>query len=272
LSLEEREGVVDRLTEKGVVIGGTWFGFSKYLKGPRLTEAHLGHQVTVLFRTYQERCFIDVVKAIGEKVPGWTPKASPPANPKGHSWMGQGRRLSPEELALKRDEGVRIARSVAVDRAIAVLRDGVAVERIAPLAELFEGYLLSGRFSSMGSAAERTLPPAAQALSSASAPAQLPSGDPTRPVPASPSENEERPSASSVSRTRRLDPKAVNALFNEAKLGGLVSDWSGYLTLCRGVLKSGVKSPYALSATDFARVETALRDRLGGSAPRGKVA
>ena len=70
MSLEVQEGVVDRLTEKGVVLGGTWFGFSKHLKGPQLTETHLGHKVTVLFHTYMERPYIDVVKAIGEKVPG----------------------------------------------------------------------------------------------------------------------------------------------------------------------------------------------------------
>ena len=69
MSLEEREGVVDRLTEKGVVLGGTWFGFSKHLKGPSLTEAHLGHKVTVLFHTYMERPYIDVVKAIGLEHP-----------------------------------------------------------------------------------------------------------------------------------------------------------------------------------------------------------
>ena len=112
MSLEEQEGVVDRLTEKGVVVGGTWFGFSMHLKGPRLTEAHLGHKVTVLFHTYMERPYIDVVKAIGEKVPGW----KPPESPKNGSWGGQGRRISPEEIALKREDGVRIARSVAVQR------------------------------------------------------------------------------------------------------------------------------------------------------------
>jgi hypothetical protein len=271
VSLEEQEGVVDRLTEKGVFLGGTWFGVSKHLKGPRLTESHLGHKVTVLFHTYMERPYIDVVKAIGEKVPGWTPKASPPANPKGASWMGQGRRFSPEELALKRDEGVRIARSVAVERAIAITKEGIAVEKIAPLAQVIEGYLLTGRFSEMESAREAGKPPVSLEPSSVPTPAP-PSSDPKGQTQAPASAKEVRPSAT-VSRTRRADPKVVNALFNEAKVAGLVSDWSSYLDLCRGVVKSQVKSPYGLSAPEFARVESVLRGRLaGGSAPRGKVA
>ena len=268
MSLEEQEGVVDRLTEKGVVVGGTWFGFSKHLKGPRLTESHLGHKVTVLFPTYMERPYIDVVKAIGEKVPGWTP----PAKPKGASWMGQGRRFSPEELALKRDEGVRIARSVAVDRAIAITKEGIAVERIAPLAQVIEGYLLTGKFSEMESAREAEKPPVSAKPLSVPTPAPQPESDPKEQAQATPSAKEERSSAT-VSRTRRPDPKVVNALFNEAKVAGLVSDWSTYLAVCRGVVKSQVKSPYGLSAPEFARVESVLRARLGGgSVPRGKVA
>jgi hypothetical protein len=270
MSLEEREGVVDRLTEKGVVIGGTWFGFSKHLKGPSLTETHLGHKVTVLFHTYMERPYIDVVKAIGEKVPGW----KPPENPKGGSWMGGGRRFSPEELALKREEGVRIARSVAVDKAIAVVRDGIAVEKIAPLARVIEGYLLSGQFSPLGSARELEKPSAP--VRPSSAPALAPAAHDVPPeapgaTKAPPSGQEVR-SPAAVTRTRRPDPKVVNALFNEAKVAGLVSDWNGYLALCRGVVKSVVKSPYGLTAQEFAQVEVVLRGRLGGSASRGKVA
>ena len=262
MSLEEREGIVDRLTEKGVVLGGTWFGFSKHLKGPRLTESHLGHKATVLFHTYMERPYIDVVKAIGEKAPGW----KPPENQKGGSWGGGGRRFSPEEVALKREEGVRIARSVAVDRAIAIARDGIAVEKIAPLAQVIEGYLLSGKFPPLETAPEKVLPVGSKPHSPA-APASLPPDDPDGSGHAAPSEKDPRPSAS-VSRSRRPDPKAVNALFNEAKLAGLVGDWSTYLALCRGVVRSQVKSPYGLTTQEFAKVESDLRGRL----PRGKVA
>lgn len=263
MSLEEQEGVVDRLTEKGVVVGGTWFGFSKHLKGPSLTEAHLGHKVTILFHTYMERPYIDVVKAIGEKVPGW----KPPENPKGGSWMGGGRRLSPEELALKREEGVRIARSVAVDRALAAVRDGIAVEKIVPLALVIEGYLLSGKFPSLGNATGSEKPPVSSKPASAPAPASASTDVAKEQAQAKPSEKE-KPPPSTVARTRRPDPKAVNALFNEAKLAGLVADWNTYLALCRGVVRSQVKSPYGLTTQEFAKVESDLRGRLA----RGKVA
>lgn len=263
MSLEEQEGVVDRLTEKGVVVGGTWFGFSKHLKGPSLTEAHLGHKVTILFHTYMERPYIDVVKAIGEKVPGW----KPPENPKGGSWMGGGRRLSPEELALKREEGVRIARSVAVDRAIAITRDGIAVEKIAPLAQMIEGYLLSGKFPHAGNAIEKEKPPVNSKPQPAPAPVPASLNGPKEAPEASTSAKEVRPPAAGP-RTRRPDPKLVNALFNEAKLAGLVSDWSSYLALCCVVLKSQVKSPYGLTIQEFAKVDSDLRGRLA----RGKVA
>ena len=261
MSLEEQEGVVDRLTEKGVVLGGTWFGFSKHLKGPRLTEAHLGHQATVLFHTYMERPYIDVVKAIGEKVPGW----KPPENPKSGSWGGQGRRMSPEEIALKREEGVRIARSVAVDRAISLLKEGIGVEEISSLAQAVEGYLLSGKFPVAGNPPKQDVPrPPASPLP---APEPVPASyDPKGAASASSGDSKAR--SAGVPRTKRPDPKAVNALFNEAKRAGFLSDWGGYVTLCRGILKSPAKSPYGLTALEFTQVESDLRARLA----RGKVA
>jgi hypothetical protein len=262
MSLEEQEGVVDRLTEKGVVLSGTWFGFSKHLKGPKLTEAHLGHKVTVLFHTYMERPYIDIVRAIGEKVPGW----KPPENPKNGSWGGGGRRLSPEELALKRDEGVRIARSVAVDRAIALLEKGLRLEKIAPLARVVEGYLLTGSFSGMESAQEKEAPAPPVSATPTEVQAQAPSD---RVAPAAlPAPAKETRSALRGSGLKRPDPKAVNALFNEAKRAGFLSDWSDYLTVCREMLRSHVKSPYGMTVQEFARVEADLRGRLA----RGKVA
>ena len=261
MSLEEREGVVDRLTEKGVVIGGTWFGFSKHLKGPSLTETHLGHKVTVLFHTYMERPYIDVVKAIGEKVPGW----KPPENPKSGSWGGQGRRMSPEEIALKREEGVRIARSVAVDRAISLLKEGIGVDQIAPLAQAVEGYLLSGKFPVAGNSPKQDVPKAPASPLPAAKPA--PASDDPRGA-ASASSQDPKARSSAVPKTKRPDPKAVNALFNEAKRAGFLSDWGGYVAHCRGILKSQAKSPYGLTALEFTQVESDLRARLG----RGKVA
>jgi hypothetical protein len=262
MSLEEQEGVVDRLTEKGVVVGGTWFGFSKHLKGPGLTEAHLGHKVTVLFHRYEDRPYIDVVKAIGEKVPGW----KPPESPKNSSWGGPGRRMSPEELALKREDGVRIARSVAVDRAISLLKEGIAVEKIAPLAQVIEGYLLSGKFPEAGKTAKQDPPSAMPKPTPPKEPAPSPSD--SKGVATASREDSKARSPSAASRTKRPDPKAVNALFNEAKRAGLLSDWSAYIAFCRGVLKSQAKSPYSLTVLEFTQVESDLRARLA----RGKVA
>ena len=256
MSLEMQEGVVDRLTEKGVVVGGTWFGFSKHLKGPSLTEAHLGHKVTVLFHTYMERPYIDVVKAIGEKVPGW----KPPESPKNGSWGGQGRRLSPEELTLKREEGVRIARSVAVDRAISLLKEGIAVEKIAPLAQVIEGYLLSGKFPEAGKAKEQDRPSPVPKALPLKEPAPSPS-DSKGAASASPEDAKAR-SSPAVSRTKRPDPKAVNALFNDAKRAGLLAEWSTYIAMCRSLLRNNVESPYSLSAAQFAQVESELRTRF----------
>lgn len=263
MSLEEQEGVVDRLTEKGVVLSGTWFGFSKHLKGPQLTEAHLGHKVTVFFHTYMERPYIDIVRAIGEKVPGW----KPPENPKTGFWGGGGRRISPEELALKREDGVRIARSVAVDRAIALLEKGLELEKIAPLARMVEGYLLTGSFPQAGNAQVKEAPtPPAGATPPQEQQAQAPSESGTPSAP--PTSAKETRSAPKGSGSKRPDPKVVNALFNDAKRAGLLSDWSGYLAVCREMLRSQVKTPYGLSVQEFARVEADLRGRLA----RGKVA
>jgi cell division septation protein DedD len=174
--------------------------------------------------------------------------------------------MSPEELALKREEGVRIARSVAVDRALAAARDGIALEKIAPLAQQIEGYLLTGKFPSTGNAQGVEKPPVSSKPRPAPAPVPAPT-DVQKETPTKPSEKE-MPQPSTASRTRRPDPKTVNALFNEAKVAGLVTDWNAYLTLCRGVVRSQVKSPYGLTTQEFAKVESDLRGRLA----RGKVA
>lgn len=188
--------------------------------------------------------------------------------------MGGGRRFSPEELTLKREEGIRIARSVAVDKAIAVVRDGIAVEKVAPLARVIEGYLLSGQFSSLESDREHEKP--SIAVPPPSAPARVPAAHDVPPkapgAPTAPPSGQGARSPAAGTRTRRPDPKVVNALFNEAKVAGLVADWNGYLALCRGVLKSVVKSPYGLTTQEFAQVESVLRGRLGGKASQGKVA
>jgi len=154
MSTEVREGVVDHLTENGVVLGGTRMGYSKWFEGERLTEAALGHTVKVLVDAGEKWTFLKKVLSIGEKVPGWTP----PSRPDKGSWGGGGgfRRISPEELELKREEGIRIARSVSIDRAITMVEKGIAIEKVAPLARLVAEYLLTGKLPGPAAAA---LPP-----------------------------------------------------------------------------------------------------------------
>ena len=91
--------------------------------------------------------------------------------------------------------------------------------------------------------------------------------DRDRPAAPQSSTEEKRPTPK-TSGSKRPDPKAVNALFNDAKRAELLSDWSGYLAVCRETLKSHVKSPYGMTVQEFARVEADLRGRLA----RGKVA
>lgn len=267
MSLEEREGSLDQVSDNGILLSGARLSYSKWFEGERPTEDALGRVIRVVVDAGDKCAFLKKVLRIGEKLSGW----KRPENPKGGPWVGGGRRMSPEELVLKREEGIRIARSVAVDKAIAVVRDGIAVEKIAPLARVIEGYLLSGQFSPLGSTREPEKPSTPVRPSSAPALAPAAHDVPSEAPKAPPSGQEARPPAAG-SRTRRPDPKVVNDLFNEAKVAGLVSDWNGYLALCRGVVKSVVKSPYGLTAQEFAQVEVALRGRLGGSASRGKVA
>ena len=146
MSLEEREGVLDQVTEKGILLSGARLSYSKWFEGDRPTEDALGQKITVVVDRTENWQYLKRVLTIGEKVPGWTPPASPSANHKGGSWMGGGRRMSPEELELKRAERIQIARSVSIDRAIDLAEKGITIEKVAPQAKVIEEYLLSGKF------------------------------------------------------------------------------------------------------------------------------
>jgi hypothetical protein len=214
MPLEERQGVLDRATEKGILLGGVPLSYSKWFQGDRLSEDALGRTVTVLVDRTDKGLFVKKVVSVGEK---------PPEPPKG----GLGgaafpRRLSPEELELKRAERVQIARSVSLDRAIELSAKGLSLERIAPTVKAIEEYRLSGRLSA-------GLPPSASKLSPA----------PPRPL-----------------------SQAVGALFNEARRAGLVADWKAYADLVRSLPGLGDKDPYALTADEFARVELHVRKAL----------
>src|SRR5258706_5365036 len=114
MSLEEREGTLDQVTEKGIVLGGARLSYSKWFEGDRPTEDLLGRKIQVVVDAGEKCTFLKKIVQIGQKTEGWTP---PEPGNRGSFGGGGGRRFSPEELQLKRDEGIRIARSVAVDRA-----------------------------------------------------------------------------------------------------------------------------------------------------------
>ena len=110
----ELEGIVERLTPKGFVCAGQWVGYSKFYKGTRFTDEHIGCSVKLVVHEYQDRLYADQVTALGDKNPNFTPSAPPSSEAR--SSGGTFRRLDPEELELKKLEGPRIARSVALRR------------------------------------------------------------------------------------------------------------------------------------------------------------
>jgi hypothetical protein len=168
--------------------------------------------------------------------------------------------LSPEELALKKDEGIRIARSVAVDRAITMVKEGITIGEIASLAAAVEEYLLKGVLPKGGGpvkTALESLPPQAPANA-------VPSTSPESPRPPA-SATEAAPKAGA--RPKRLASQTVNALFNEALRGGVVGDWTDFLQIVEDVLKVKGKSPYQLDIPSFEKVVSVIRAKLGqGSA------
>ena len=254
MNLEERQGTLERLTEKGVVLSGTWFGYSKYLKGEPLGETHLGCPVTVLVHEFNEKLYIDRVKSIGGKIPGWK---APEAPARGF-FGGAGRRMSPEELELKKAERVQIARSVAIDRAIQLVEKGLSIEKIAAQTHAIEEYLKTGVLPrvSQGTGVS-TLPAAPNRPAEPEPPVSEVPHDPAS-LPPEPKKNV----ANRPGRPARLPSKAVNELFNQAKRAGLVEGWSDYEKLIRGVLKVEGKSPYTLTALEFSAVEAFLKPRI----------
>ncbi len=266
MTIEKREGVLDRVTEKGIVLEGARLSYSKWFEGERPTEASLGLKLTVLVDAGEKCSFLKRVLAIGEKVSGWSP---PPAAQSGSWGAGGGRKFSPEELDLKKADGVRIARCCAVERAVDMAERGITVEKIAAHARLLEEYFLTGtlppcapsgaeRRSELKSELKSEEVPPAKPKSESRAPTKTtttaPKGDPSGSKPQAP-----EPPA----RAKRLESRAVNALFNEAKRCGLVAGWQDYESLIRHVLGGAdLKSAYHLSPEEFAKVESHVRPRL----------
>ncbi len=243
MAIEQREGVLDSISEKGIVLSGDRLSYSKWFEGDRPTENLLGCKIQVVVDAGNKCSFLKRILSVGEKAQGWKP---PEPGKKGSFGGGGGRRYSPEEMELEREKGVRIARSVALARAIIMVESGIAVEKIASTAAALEEYLLKG-----------TLPRAPHASDSAASPA-IPSSESARPSEPR-GECAPRPTA----RPKKLASQAVNALFNQALRGGLVDDWADFLAVFEDVLKIKGKSPYSLDIPSFLKVEAVIRAKLG---------
>jgi hypothetical protein len=253
--IEERDGTLDQVTEKGILLSGARLSYSKWFEGGRPTEDALGCKIRVVVEVGEKVTFLRKVLQLGGKMVGWKP---PEPSQRGFGGGG-GRRYSPEELELEIAKGVRIARSVAVERAIIMVEKGITIEKIAGLASAVEAYLLKGE---LPQAPKADLPEApgktgAEPSPSANTVKVAPEGGP----PAAPAKKESSPSA--PAKPKRLASRSVNLLFNEARQGGLVADWNDYLALIQNVLRVAIKSPYHLGVQDFAQVESFVKSKLG---------
>jgi hypothetical protein len=214
--------------------------------------------VTVIVDAGVKCTFLKKIVRVGEKTTGWKP--SEPGS-KGSFGGGGGRRFSPEELLLKQDEGTRIARSVAIDRAISMVDKGIAIEKVADLALALEAYILKGELPRGAKAPEAEVP-------EKKGPVSPPSESRAKAAPsvklhAEPAKKDAVPAARAL--PKRLAPQVVNSLFNEAMRGGVVADWQGYVALVQHALKVEGKTPYQVSAQDFQLVESLVRSKLGQS-------
>ena len=256
MSLEEKEGVLDRVTEKGILLSGARLNYSKWFEGERPREDQLGCKMRVVIDVGDKCSFVKKVLHVDGKAAGW----KPPESPEKGSFGGGGRRLSPEELELKKEEGIRIARSVAIDRAITIVERGLPIEKIAPVAAMVEQYLLKGILPSgipIPTTEITEKPPTPIHASSTSSRTHENS-------PKGALANEATPSK--VSKPKKLEARVVNTLFNQALRGGLVGDWYDFIARIEEVLKVKVKSPYHLELSSWALVDTFVRSKLGQSA------
>jgi hypothetical protein len=261
VSIAEKDGVLDQVTDKGIILDGNRLSYSKWFEGNRPTEDDLGCRIRVVVDVGTKCSFVKRVVQIGAKVEGWKP---PEPSQRGFGGGGVGRRFSPEELDLKREEGTRIARSVAIDRAISMVEKGIQIEKIADLASALEAYILTGELPLTAKAVkpevpaeDRTvLPPSASPAKSA----PIVHPESSRP-PASAKEAAPKAGA----KPKRLASQAINALFNEALRGGVVEDWADFLQIVEDVLKVKGRSPYQMDVPSYLRVEAVIRTKLGKS-------
>lgn len=259
MSIAEQDGVLDQVTEKGIILGGNRLSYSKWFEGNRPTEDDLGCKMRVVVDVGTKCSFVKKILQIGDKAAGWKP---PEPSNKGFSGGGGGRRFSPEELELEREKGIRIARSVAIDRAISMVEKGITIEKIADLAFAVEAYLLKGELPQDAQASLPEVP-------AKNGPELPPSASPVKVAPKEgppPAPAKKDASSAAPAKPKRLENRAVNLLFNEARKGGLVSDWNDYLVYIQSVLKVDLKSPYHLGVEDFTKVATVIQSKLGRQA------
>jgi hypothetical protein len=262
VSIEEREGVLDQVSEKGIFLSGARLSYSKWFEGDRPTEEALGCKIRVVVDAGEKCTFLKKIVRIGEKANGWKP---PEPRQMGSFGGGGGRRFSPEELELKREEGIRIARSVAIDRAITMAKEGIPIEKVASLALAIEEYVLKGKLPAVTTASQKEAPgkSAPETPPSASTANSVTAVHPESPRPPAPAKEAAPPVPA---KPKKLAARVVSALFNEALRGGLVEDWQDYLAYIESVLKVQIKNPYQLNAAEFARVEAIIRSKLGQAA------
>jgi len=259
MSLEEREGVLDRVTEKGILLSGDRLSYSKWFEGDRPTEDLLGCTIRVVVDVGEKCSFVKKLLRVDGKVPGW----KPPVNSDKGSFGGGGRRLSPEELELKVQEGRRIARCCAAERAVDMAKQGVTVRAIAAEARLLEEYFITGKLPIEASAPTSGTPVMATPVPPKSTSPAKPA--PSENPPSSPAAVPVKTAAVPSTKPKRLAARMVSSLFNDALRCGLVDDWPDFLAEIERILKVQIKNPYQLEASTFSRVEAVIRSKLGQS-------
>lgn len=250
VNIEERSGVLDRLTEKGIVLSGARLSYSKWFDGDPLTEDALGKRLKVRVEVGEKCTFLRKVLSIGDKEASCKPGESPK---KGSSDGGS---------YLKMAEPGRIARSVALEHLVALAGEGTAFEEIAPYLQPVADWIENGTPLPESLLAEglRAPAPVGEAPADEGTPEESGGTDPKAPnLPP----GKKEPSRPAKSKPARLNSMTVNALFNVVKQGGLVADWANFVLFIQNFLKTTVKTPYFLSVPEFGRVEAYVRSRLG---------
>lgn len=239
------QGTVERLTKYGVMIDGKEYQYSKYFTGARLEQAAVGSKVNFTISETDKASYIV------------DPKPSGRSDNKGPAQRGG--RFSPEEIALKQAEGPRIARSVAIDRAMQALQANIDLNQIGTTARVFERYILTGEFGIPGAAA--VTPPAAIAAPAVPAekPVEKPASD-AKPAKAEQPVKDDKKTDAKTSSKKKVSSEVVNTLFAEAKKSGW--QWPDFEKLSKNNFQKG---PYALDDASFTQFSKLVRDAIAAA-------